>query len=67
MWSVYSHCKQYLTCLEFSDNSKSKSLTSTQRVSTVLKKNSGSCTGYNKSNTTGATYGAGTAYPSGAS
>ena len=47
MWSVYSQCKQYLTCLKYSDNSnrKSKSSTSTQRVSTVLKKDSGSCTG----------------------
>ena len=47
MWSVDSHFKQYLTCLEYSDNSnrKSKSSTSTQRVSTVFKRNSGSCTG----------------------
>ena len=47
MWSVYSQCKQYLTNLKYPDNSnrKSKSSTSTQRVSTVLKKDSGSCTG----------------------
>jgi hypothetical protein len=47
MWSVYSHCKQYLTCREYSDNSnrKNKSSTSTERVSTVHKTDSGSCTG----------------------
>ena len=69
MWSVDSHFKQYLTCLEYSDNSnrKSKTSTSTQRVSTVLKKIVVHVQVYNKSNATGATYGAGTAYPSGAS
>ena len=50
MWSVYSHCKQYLTCLEYSDNSnrKNKSSTSTQRVSIVLRKDSGSFRGFIK-------------------
>ena len=53
MWSV----EQYLTCLEYSDNSnrKSKSSTSTQRVSTVLKKIVVHVQLYNKSKTTGAT------------
>ena len=69
MRSVNSHCKQYLTCLEYSDNfnRKSKSSTCTERVSTVFNKIVVHVQVYNKSNTTGATYGTRTAYPSGAS